>query len=173
MKRKREGAGRREAEEGNMEEAFRSSKKTLRSPVKMGEEGEMKKLLREMRGMRKEIREVVEGQKEMMRKEVERIKEELREREEKWQREKGEMMERLKVLEGELWKMTIGAGEREGEEVKKGEGEKIWLERIRRLERKSEWREREERKRNIVVKGVKVGGEREIERKLKEILGNI
>ncbi|KYN11426.1 hypothetical protein ALC57_16439 [Trachymyrmex cornetzi] len=88
-----------------MEEVFRISKKTLRLPVKMGEEVGMKELLEDMRdemreelkGMRKEIRKVVEGQKEIMSTEVERIKA-LREREEKWQRKKGEMVETLKVL---------------------------------------------------------------------------
>ncbi|XP_018369775.1 PREDICTED: uncharacterized protein LOC108765514 [Trachymyrmex cornetzi] len=45
------------------------------------------------------------------------------------------------------------------------------MERIRRLERRSEWREREERKRNIIVKGLNV--EREIEGKIEELIGSI
>ncbi|KYN12357.1 hypothetical protein ALC57_15471, partial [Trachymyrmex cornetzi] len=195
MKRKREGEGG-ESEDRKMEETFRRSKKTLRSPVKIGEGGEMKEILEELKelkemrvemreglkGMSKEIRaeEVAEGQKEWMRKEMEKVKEELRVKEEKWQREKGEMLERLKELEGELGKMKVVAGEgkgegrkeREGEKVEKGEGKEIWMERIRRLERRSERREREERKRNVVIKGIK-GGEGEIERKVKEVLGSI
>ncbi|KYN29873.1 hypothetical protein ALC57_00672 [Trachymyrmex cornetzi] len=113
---------------------------------------EMRVEMREgLKGMSKEIREVAEGQKEWMRKEMEKVKEELRVKEEKWQREKGEMLERLKVLEGELGKMKVGTGERKGEggeereggKLEKGEGKEIWMERIRRLERRSEWRERE------------------------------
>ncbi|XP_018372880.1 PREDICTED: putative nuclease HARBI1 [Trachymyrmex cornetzi] len=122
MKRKREGEGG-ESEDRKMEETFRRSKKTLRSPVKIGEGGEMKEILEELKelkemrvemreglkGMSKEIRaeEVAEGQKEWMRKEMEKVKEELRVKEEKWQREKGEMLERLKELEGELGKMKM------------------------------------------------------------------
>ncbi|KYN16543.1 hypothetical protein ALC57_11204 [Trachymyrmex cornetzi] len=150
LKRKRKGEGGEvEVEREKIEEVFRKSKKTIRSPVKMGEEGGMREWLKEMReemreglkGVRKEIREVAEGQKEWMGKEVERIKEEMKEREEKWMREKEEMKERITALEREL-------GERG-----KGEGNEIWMERLRRLERKSEWREREERKKNIMVRG--------------------
>ncbi|KYN18940.1 hypothetical protein ALC57_08783 [Trachymyrmex cornetzi] len=92
-------------------------------------------------------------------------------------REKGEMLERLKELEGELGKMKVVTGEGKGEggkeseggKVEKGEGKEIWMERIRRLEKRSEWREREERKRNVVIKRIK-GEKGEIERKIKEIL---
>ncbi|KYN11575.1 hypothetical protein ALC57_16267 [Trachymyrmex cornetzi] len=186
MKRKREGEGG-ESEERKMEEVFRSSKKTLKSPVKMGEEREMKEILKELKemrvemreclkGMSKEIKEVAEGQKEWMRKEMEKVKEELRVKEEKWQRERGEILERLKALEGKLGEIKVVTGERKGEggkereegKVEKEEGKEIWMERIKRLERRSEWREREERKRNVVIKGIK-GGEGEIERKVKEI----
>ncbi|KYN09263.1 hypothetical protein ALC57_18627 [Trachymyrmex cornetzi] len=86
--RKREGEGG-ESEDRKMEEVFRINKKTLRSPVKMGEEGEMKEILKELKelkemrvemrdglkGMNKEIREVAKGQKEWMRKEMEKVKE--------------------------------------------------------------------------------------------------
>ncbi|KYN18579.1 hypothetical protein ALC57_09108 [Trachymyrmex cornetzi] len=181
LKRKRESEG---AEEGGgkLEEIFRRSKKTIRSPVKMGEEGGMKELLKEMRdelreglmGVRKEIRE---EQREMMRKELERLREKLRDREEKWKREKGEMMNRLKALEGELGELTVGSGEWKAVKVKGRNGDGIgnreekedWMERIRRLERRSEWREREERKRNIVIKWIKAG-EGDIGRMLKELL---
>ncbi|KYN24368.1 hypothetical protein ALC57_04030 [Trachymyrmex cornetzi] len=124
LKRKRNGEGVVEGG-GKLEEIFRS-KKTIRSPVKMEEEGGMKELLKEMRdelreglmGVRKEIREAVEGQRQMMRKELGRLREKLREREEKWKREKREMMDRLKALEGELGKLTIGSGEWKGVGVK-------------------------------------------------------
>lgn len=45
-----------------------------------------------------------------------------------------------------------------------------WLETIRRLETRSKWRKREERERNIIIKGLKVG-DGEIEEKIKKIMG--
>ncbi|KYN13189.1 hypothetical protein ALC57_14633, partial [Trachymyrmex cornetzi] len=90
IRRKREReVGEIEIEGETIEEVFRKSKKTVRSLVKIGEQGGMREWLKEMReemreglkGVRKEIREVAEGQKEWMRKEVERIKEEMMERE--------------------------------------------------------------------------------------------
>ncbi|KYN13181.1 hypothetical protein ALC57_14625 [Trachymyrmex cornetzi] len=190
MKRKREGEGNEEGE-GKIENVFRSSKKTVRSPGEKGGDGGMKELLKEMRrdemregllGVRKEIREVMERQKEWMKKEerVERMKGELKEREEKWEREKGEMVERLKEMERELEEMRIGGGEREEvkggkgdrEEIGEREGREGLMERIRRLERKSEWREREERRKNIIIKGVE-GENGEIEGKIIQILGSV
>ncbi|KYN09398.1 hypothetical protein ALC57_18503, partial [Trachymyrmex cornetzi] len=169
MKREREGG---ESVDGKMEEVFRSSKKTERSPVKRGEEGEMKEIFKEMRVemreglkiMSKEIREVAEGQKEWMRKEMEKVKEELRVKEEKWQREKGEMLERLKALEGELGKIRVvtgeskeeGGKEREGGKVERREGKEIWIE--RRLERRS-WKGGKEKGKNKGKEGRGVNGE--------------
>ncbi|KYN22348.1 hypothetical protein ALC57_05253 [Trachymyrmex cornetzi] len=69
LKRKREGEGG-ESGGGKVEETFRSSKKTIRSLVRMEKEGGMKELLREMRdemggmmmGIKKELY-VEEGEK--------------------------------------------------------------------------------------------------------------
>lgn len=44
-----------------------------------------------------------------------------------------------------------------------------WLETIRRLETRSKWRKREERERNIIIEGLKVG-DGEIEEKIKKIM---
>ena len=44
-----------------------------------------------------------------------------------------------------------------------------WLETIRRLETRSKWRKREEREKNIIIKGLKVG-DGEIEEKIKKIM---
>lgn len=53
-----------------VEEIFRKSKKTIRSPVKMRQEGRMRDMFKEMRkkirkeltAIKKEIREIAEGQ---------------------------------------------------------------------------------------------------------------
>lgn len=45
-----------------------------------------------------------------------------------------------------------------------------WLETIKRLETRSKWRKREERERNIIIKGLKIG-DGEIEEKIKKIMG--
>jgi len=43
---------------------------------------------------------------------------------------------------------------------------------IRRLEKRNEWKERKERKRNIIIKGLNVE-KGEIEEKIKKIMGRI
>lgn len=75
-----------------------------------------------------------------------------------------------------------GEDEREGEEtggrgrcsMKEGgkEGVEEMVERMRDMERKLEWREREKRKRNIVMKALKVG-EGRIEVGIEKVMSNI
>ncbi|KYN26651.1 hypothetical protein ALC57_03981 [Trachymyrmex cornetzi] len=97
--------------------------------MKMGEEGGMREWLKEMR---EEMREGLKG----VRKEIREVAEGQKE----WMRKEVERIkEEIKEKE-ERWM-------REMEEMKE------W---IKALERQFEWREREERKKNIMVKGVKV-----------------
>ncbi|KMQ93570.1 hypothetical protein RF55_6323 [Lasius niger] len=74
------------------------------------------------------------------------VERKIGEKEEKWRQEKEEMRKRI--------------------EEEKGRGME---ERIKRIEMREEKKEREERRRNIVIRGIK-GGEKEVERKVGEIL---
>lgn len=82
---------------------------------------------------------------------------------------------------GRMWGMD-DENRREGEKtggrggcsMKEGgrEGVEGMVERIRDMERKLEWREREKKKRNIVMKGLKVGKGR-IEVEIEKVMSNI
>jgi len=191
MKRKREMLGRDSLEgELKLADIFKKSNRTARSPLRKEGDGDWKEMFKEMReeireglkGVRQDIREVAETQKEAMRKEMERIKEELRKREEVWNKEKKELKERIERMEQELkgFKMGEEKRERDGEEEEKREGgrrriggeEENWRERVRKLERRCEIRERGERKRNLLIRGLKEGKEgmrEEVERVMKRI----
>jgi len=186
-KRKRE-----EGEEGSrkmMEGIFQRSKKTQRSPRKEermegGEHGEVSgrwkeeigEILEEMRGMRgwreefrkmrKELREGLREQGEWIREEMEEMRKEMKQREVKWEEEKEEMRRRI----GELEKRMKGVG---GEGVRGEEGSDNIGNRLRTLERKWEAKEREERRRNIIIKGaeVKEGKRREAAEEVIEAMG--
>lgn len=174
VKRKRELLGRDSGEgEKGLADIFKRSKKIMRSPERkeerMEEEGD--NLLREIReelgiGLRKlskEIKEVARDQKEMMREEIERMKEELNRREDSWQKERREIREEVKKLKQELEELR-----KEKSKAVEGKGKEIVgvtsevEERIGRMERLWEGREREERKKNVVVKGLKEKGEKMI-----------
>ncbi|XP_011706307.1 PREDICTED: golgin subfamily A member 6-like protein 22, partial [Wasmannia auropunctata] len=175
-KRKREQIGRDSLEGEGAEVAFKRSNKTVRSPGEEEGKGELKELLwgwkeemkREMRGVREEIGRVAEGQKEAMRKEIEKMKEELRVREERWDREREEFREKIERIERELEGLKIEKGEG-GKDIGKVQGErevsermirgeqKEWMERVRQLEKRWERKEREDRRKNLLVKGLKEG----------------
>lgn len=158
------------------EDIFKKSRKVGRSPTGKEEGGLMKEMFRELReelreglkGVREEIREVAEGQKDAMRKEVEKMKDDLKVREEKWNREREEMRGRIQELERVVEGMKLEK-EKGGGEGQSGEGggggqergnervEKVWEDRMERLERRYELKEREERKRNFVLKGLGEG----------------
>lgn len=177
-KRKREDLEGKEEGEGEMEDVFRKSRKMGRSPVKgmVGNEREMSEMMRgwkedmeeimkELRGM-KEMREelkqikggideVVKEQGRMLREEMEDVKRIFKEKETRWKEEREEMMGNMRELEkriGELEKREgtkeVG-GKIEGEMMKKGMDDKM-----KEIEWKLEKREREERRRNIIIKGL-------------------
>lgn len=148
------------------EMAFRVGKKVQRSPQagtreKAEEEkswmNEIKEEWKiEMREGIKEVKEIVKEQGRETRKELEEMRKQLRDREERWEKEKKEMEKRIVEMENRLENMKMQVEGKKGErEVRGGELE----ERVKGIERMIEMREREERRRNIVIKGIK-GGER-------------
>lgn len=174
------------AKGGGGGEAFIGSKKTPKSPVKVTESNreeidkvigewreEMKEILGEIRGMRgmkeslvgikEKIRERMREQGNVLKEELEKMKRELGEREAKWQEEKEEMVDRIKKLEEKVkgGEMREGGEEERLEREKGGESLEV---KIREIEKKMELRERKERRRNIIVKGLvtKEGEKREV-----------
>jgi len=135
-----------------------------------GEENEWIKMMREdvkreMREGMREIKEIIKEQGKEIRGEIEKMKKQLKQGEENWRKEKETMGKRIMELEKKIESWQIG--EKNGRE-KEGGQEKVG-ERIRELERKIEKKEREDRRRNIVVRGIK-GGKKEVEREIKKIM---
>jgi len=186
-KRKREMLGKESPEEGRVAEIFKRSHKTSRSPGGGKEGQEVREMLKEMRneinkgleGVRKEIKREAEGQKEVMRMEVEKMKEELRAREERWNKEREELKRRIERVEQEIEGLRIGRkeGEKSDEEAAGGKGRgrsggrevDEWKEKVKQLERRWEMKERGDRRRNLIVKGMK-GGEGSMKERVEEII---
>ncbi|XP_076686107.1 uncharacterized protein LOC143378236 [Andrena cerasifolii] len=190
-KRKREKEEQGHGEESGIE-AFQKSRKVGRSPEGEREGGGIERLLKEMRAeMRKDLKEVKEQGREA-REDMASLREKMEEWEEKWRREKKElgnrmervekrleevereeekikeMEERLKNLEMRR-KKKEGVGEARREEgVGKDAGREEWETRVQGMERKLEMKEREERRKNIIIKGV--GREGTAMRRAKEVL---
>lgn len=148
-------------------EIFKRSRKVRRSPIGKGRNEELKEELKEgLKEVKQEIREVADGQKETMRIEIEKIKEDLKMREERWNKEREELKERIERMKQGLEGLKIGRKEEGGGNKRKGKkgrcrkkdgGEEEWRERVRKLERRYEQKERGERKRTILLKGLKKG----------------
>jgi len=177
MKRKRE-----DGVEGNrrmMEEIFQRSKKTPRSPGR-GEssEGGLEEMMRKWReevgevmeeikggkGWREEFKQLKEELKEGFREQGRWLREELvalrkdfKEQEKKWEEEREEMRKNIRELND---RMEVLMKEREGERKRVGKGEGKGREelenKVKIMERKLEFKEREERRKNIIIKGVEV-----------------
>jgi len=169
-----------EEEKREMEEIIKKSKKLERSPVKgrggegmkEGFEGLREELKEGWRVMREEIKELVKGQTE----ELGRLREDIRVREERWAKERERLEEKIGKLEKEVEGLKMrderGREGREEENIRRsgiaGGERKGWEVRIRRLEMQEEMKERESRRRNIMIKGLKEG-EGGIEKDVEEI----
>lgn len=93
----------------------------------------------------------IREQGEWLREAFESVKRELRERKGRWLEEKGELERRIRKLES---RDREGGGDRKIRgEKQKDEGT---VERIKEIERKIEIKEREERRKNVVMKEIKV-----------------
>lgn len=167
-----------EGEEGEGVEGFKRSTKLERSPVKK-EEGGWMEVVKEMRAgfkeIMKEVKELREGKEEMK-----RWMEEMRKG---WEKEKEGLEKRMDNIEKKMedWESRerereedVGdkrGSERGVEERKLGGNWEEMEGRMRKLELEGEMRKREERKRNIIIKGVEV--KREGLEGLKEVVEEI
>ncbi|KAL6421060.1 hypothetical protein ACFW04_013584 [Cataglyphis niger] len=125
---------------------------------------EVKELMNEVRGIKgwkKEIRKMKEEVKEEIREqgvrvseEIEKVRKELRESEKKWKEEREELKNHIKELDGRLGKIEnryIGEG-KGNRAVSRG----VIGNRLKEMESNMERREREERRRNVLIKGMEV-----------------
>ncbi|EFN77435.1 hypothetical protein EAI_11094 [Harpegnathos saltator] len=147
-----------------------------RSPQK-GEEGSggkekywgyrMMEELKEMKGGLKEMKgammEEVRKQGKEMKKELEELRKQIEEREREGRREREGMRETIERLEEEMRGKRGEIGEGNNEDIS---------ERMRGVERKLEMREREERRRNVVIGGLR-GREIEAREKMREIFKEV
>ncbi|CAK9816316.1 hypothetical protein ANTPLA_LOCUS8955 [Anthophora plagiata] len=133
---KRKGRGveeEREVEEE--EEIFKRSRKGIRKDI--GED------------IKKVGKDVEEGREELIR--------QLSELRESWERERAELLEKVEVLERKVERLELEKKEEKGVEGNE-EGRREIDRRVRELEIRIDKKEREERRRNIIIKRVKVEG---------------
>ncbi|KAM0731211.1 hypothetical protein ACS0PU_002271 [Formica fusca] len=117
---------------------------------------EIRKMLREeLRGHIGDLKEEMEGL----------VKMRLNEREKLWEREREDLKKKVEGLEQEIIKLkSREEGKGKIGEEKGGEMER----KLKEMEKWKEMKEREERRRNVVVRGVR-GGVKEVEIKVREL----
>lgn len=188
LKRKRETEGLGKGGKGEEEEVLHQTKKAQRSPIGKGAKGGEGGLEGMMRGMMEETRFIWSRVEESLG-EIRRELEEMKRREGEWKLEKERLMERMDMLEKKLERREgdrdtegigklekrVGKLEEEGEvRRERKEDRKIGLvvERMEEMERKMERREKEERRRNVVVKGLRVE-DGKVKEGIEKVLGEI
>ncbi|XP_036139538.1 uncharacterized protein PF11_0207-like [Monomorium pharaonis] len=153
--------------------SVRGSKRVARSPA--GEdENEWDRKLRDWKEeivgslrlvkveMKEELKEIMEEQRRKIREELETLKKEIKdfkEREFRWERERKELLETQEELKKRMEKIEVG-------------GNSVCERRVREIERRLEMKEREDRRKNLLIKGIEVkdGNRKEaVERVFKEI----
>lgn len=122
--------------------------------------------------LRKEVREVRE-QGKRAREELEELRKEFREQIKEGRKEKDRVRGELEKMEGRIKEIEKGR-EKGKDSVDRGgrDESKEVRDRLKGIERKIELREREKRKRNVIIKGLKVEGE-ERRSKVEELMSDI
>lgn len=145
-----------------------------------GNEGKMKECFSElkrefresMREVKEEFKETVKGQEERTREQLEEMRKDLWKRERRWEEERWKIKEKIEELERDLRALRKqkekgeGGGQVLEENLRKdkggmGGGSREMKEKVKMLERRWELVERDKRKRNVIVKGVKEAKEEE------------
>ncbi|KAL6416560.1 hypothetical protein ACFW04_013367 [Cataglyphis niger] len=106
----------------------------------------------EMKNMKEEVKE---GIRERVSEEMDKVRKELRESEKRWVEEREEFNRRIKGLEEKMERLG-DTGRREGNKMVNGGGSEAMGNRLNEMENRMERREREERRRNVLIKGVEV-----------------
>lgn len=130
---------------------------------------------------KKEIKVLVEGkfeeiseQEREVKKETEGMQRDLKEQEKRWREERKGLIYTIKRLEKRVKELETGTEKEENRENvgKRGKGKGMAKERMKEIERNLERKERDERRRNVVVKGVEVK-EGKKEEAVEEVLNNL
>ena len=198
-KRKRDKEEEKQVEEREGEEAFLKSRKVQRSPEEKREVegGGLERLLREMREeVRKDLKEVKQQGREV-KEDLGKLRGKMEEWEEKWRKEKEKMGNRMKKMEKRLEEVERekekineieerlrhmelgkereeenGGKGRRGDRMDKRTGGEEWETRVKEMERKIEMKEREQKRKNIIIKGVgREGTEMEWAKAVLEVMG--
>ncbi|XP_020295965.1 golgin subfamily A member 6-like protein 22 [Pseudomyrmex gracilis] len=172
-KRKREMRG--EEKDNKEEGAFSKSRKTQRSPTGQKGGGEERKSDREKREWKEEMREMMailmEGTKDVrkqgrnMKEELEEWRKDMAEKEEMWRKERQELRDSITGLKKRVKEMELRAEKtiEEGKGGREGGGKKKEVEiaeRMKEIQRKLERKERKDRKRNLIIRGLGVKEEK-------------
>ncbi|XP_043288460.1 golgin subfamily A member 6-like protein 22 [Venturia canescens] len=163
-KRERE-EGMARGEDGGEVEAFKRSRKLARSPER--EEGEADEIVRRVGEMMKELlKQELRQECGRIESKVDRWAEEVRKEHDEMRRQWGEEREMFKKKIEELERKVEVLEKERGEGGEGGEriGRRVW-----EVEKELERREREERRNNIVVRGVNVAEGVEWEREIEKI----
>ncbi|KAL6417325.1 hypothetical protein ACFW04_014576 [Cataglyphis niger] len=108
----------------------------------------------EMKNMKEEVKE---GIRERVSEEMDKVRKEFRESEKRWVEEREEFNRRIKGLEEKMERLGIrDTGKRERNKMVNGGGSEAMGNRLNEMENRMERREREERRRNVLIKGVVV-----------------
>ncbi|KAL6417393.1 hypothetical protein ACFW04_012785 [Cataglyphis niger] len=106
----------------------------------------------EMKNMKEEVKE---GIRERVSEEMDKVRKEFRESEKRWVEEREKFNRRIKGLEEKMERLGIGdTGKREGNKMVNGGGSEAMGNRLNEMENRMERREREERRKNVLIKGV-------------------
>ncbi|KAL6416970.1 hypothetical protein ACFW04_014764 [Cataglyphis niger] len=142
-------------EEGELQQSMKSWKLEIEEII--NEMRGIKGLREEIRNMKEEVKEGIKEQGVRVSEEIEKVRKEFRECEKRWKEEREELKRRIEELKGKIEKTeNRNIGEGEGSRaVSRGvnEGRRI---KIKELESRMERREREERMKNVLIKGMEI-----------------
>ncbi|XP_011871904.1 PREDICTED: golgin subfamily A member 6-like protein 2 [Vollenhovia emeryi] len=160
----------REELENSWEQIFQKSSKTERSsPRKKGTDT----TLEEVRDALLDIKREVRDQGKRLGQELEDLKREFREQMKEGREEREVLRAEIEKIEKRVIELEKSGGNGKSSEKKGGkEGDEILKNRLKSIERKLELKEREKRRRNIIVRGLKVEGENRRE-KVEELMREI
>lgn len=173
---------------GERGEERESWRRELREEMKKEIKECVRECLREELRKLKKLLEVEKGMREEWRNEKEEQKKEMDEMRRAWRRDKEVMRKEMEEMEQRLWKEIGMRRTSEGKEMREGkmggnaeergegggwgrEAEKLGI-RIKEVERWREEQRREERRRNIVIKGMEIIG-RDLKEEVRKVLERI
>ncbi|KAL6417343.1 hypothetical protein ACFW04_014592 [Cataglyphis niger] len=111
--------------------------------------------------MKEEVKEGIREQGVRVSEEIEKVRKEFRESEKKWKEEREELKSHIKKLEGKIEKIeNRDVGEGEGSRAVSREVNEGIDNKIKELESRMQRREREERRKNVLIKEVEEGRRR-------------